>query len=112
MIPSQTIELGQFKLGPTISGQFVTPGGTAYAPYLSFDAIYNIGSTSGVTITTPNTPSVEGWRARVQAGVDFTTEGGTRISFGGSYDGIGQSDLDVWGVMFDITIPLQKAKSR
>ncbi len=111
-IPSQTVELGQLKLGPTFSGEFVTPGGTVYAPYFSIDAIYNLGGTSGVTITNPTTPEVEGWRARVQAGVDFTTEGGTRISFGGSYDGIGQSDLDVWGLMFDVTIPLKKAKAR
>lgn len=111
-IPSQTVELGQIKLGPTFSGRFETDAGMIYSPYFSVDAIYNIGNTSGVTITNPSTPATEGWRARLQAGVDFTTESGARISFGGTYDGIGRSDFDVWGLMFDVTIPLQKAKAR
>ncbi len=111
-IPSQTVELGQFKLGPTFTGNFTTPGGMNYSPYFSLDAIYNLGDTSGVVITDPSTAEVDGWRARLQAGVDFTTRGGARISFGGSYDGIGQDDLDVWGVMLDVTIPLSKAWAR
>ncbi|MDJ0826439.1 MAG: autotransporter domain-containing protein [Rhodobacter sp.] len=111
-IPSQTIELGQIKLGPTFTGRFETDTGMIYAPYFSVDAIYNIGNTSGVTVTNPSTPATEGWRARLQAGVDFTTPGGARISFGGNYDGIGRSGFDVWGLAFDVTIPLKIPKAR
>ncbi|MDJ0822273.1 MAG: autotransporter outer membrane beta-barrel domain-containing protein [Paracoccaceae bacterium] len=111
-IPSQTVKLGQLKLGPTFNGQFETENGLQYAPYFGIDAIYNLGETTGVTVTNPSTPATEGWRGRLQAGVDFTTPGGAQISFGGSYDGIGRSDYEAWGLNFDVTIPLRKTNIR
>ena len=107
LIPSQTVSLGQLKLGPTFSGHFETARGTSYSPYLSIDTIFNFGSTTGVVVTNPNTPSNDGWRGRIQTGVDFTLKGGTRLSLGGSYDGIGRGDFEAWGLNFELSIPLQ-----
>ncbi len=111
-IPSQTVQLGQLKIGPTFSGRFETEDGLLYSPYFSIDAIHNLGETTGVTVTNPATPASEGWRGRLQAGIDFTTDTGARISFGGTYDGLFRDNFDVWGLTFDVTIPLQKTKSR
>jgi len=111
-IPSQTVQLGQLQLGPTFTGHFEGDNGETYAPYFSIDAIYNLGSTSGVTVTNPSTPSTEGWRARLKAGINMTDENGISIGFGGTYDGIGRDDFEAWGLNFDLTIPLKKAKAR
>lgn len=111
-IPSQTVALGQIKIGPTISGQFQTESGMGYAPYMSLDAIYNFGDTKGVTVTNPDSAVTDGWRGRVQAGVDLSLKNGASISFGGSYDGIGRDSLEVWGANLKIEIPIQKAKAR
>lgn len=111
-IPSQTVELGQLQIGPTFTGRFEGENGEVYAPYFSVDAIYNLGNTSGVTVSNPSSPATEGWRGRLKAGVKMTNEDGMSIGFGGTYDGIGRSDFESWGLTFDFSIPLHKAKSR
>lgn len=111
-IPSQTISLAQVKIGPTFTGQFQTPDGMNYSPYMSLDAIYNFGDTKGVTVTNLDTASTDGWRGRMQAGVDFNLKNGTSISFGGSYDGIFRNQLDIWGLSFELNIPIQKAQAK
>jgi len=111
-IPSQTISLGQIKIGPTFTGQFQTPDGMNYSPYMSLDAIYNFGDTKGVIVTNLDTASTDGWRGRMQAGVDFNLKNGTSISFGGSYDGIFRNQLDIWGLSFELNIPIQKVRAK
>ncbi|RFP86807.1 autotransporter outer membrane beta-barrel domain-containing protein [Rhodobacteraceae bacterium 63075] len=105
-IPSQTVSLGQFKFGPTFRGQFRTGRGTSYSPYFSLDAIYNFGDTDGVTLSDPDSASTDGWRGRFRAGVDFRMKNGASLSLGGTYDGIGQDDLDIWGLSFELNIPM------
>ncbi|QGX96759.1 autotransporter outer membrane beta-barrel domain-containing protein (plasmid) [Roseovarius faecimaris] len=112
VIPSQVVSLGQIKIGPTVSGQFQTRDGMDYMPYVSLDAIYNFGDTKGVTVTNPDTAVTDGWRGRVQAGVDFRLRNGASVSLGGSYDGIGRGSLDVWGATLKLEFPIQKATAK
>ncbi|MDJ0823264.1 MAG: autotransporter domain-containing protein, partial [Paracoccaceae bacterium] len=107
-IPSQTVKLGQFKFGPTFSGRFETENGSIFEPHFSLDAIYNMGDTEGVTLTNQSTPATDGWRGRIEMGLNFTTEYGSRISIGGTYDGIGRDDYETYGVKIDVTIPIKK----
>ena len=107
-IPSQTVRLGQLKIGPTFTGRFEGPEGWTWAPYLEVEGIYNIGDTMGVTLTDTNGPEVEGWRARLQAGVGLTTGQGTRLSLGATHDGLGRSDFENWGLKFELSIPFGK----
>ncbi len=111
-IPSQTVELGQLKIGPTFSGRFEAENGMFYEPYLTVEGIYNIAGTSGVTLGGQGGSESEGWRGRVQAGLSFSTEGGGRISLGLNYDGIGRDDYEAYGAALDVTIPLYKAIAR
>ncbi len=104
-IPSQTIRLGQFKVGPTFTREFTGPEGRNYSFYLTADAIYNTDDTTGVTLSDTN-GEVGGWRARLKSGVGMTTDDGTRLSFGATHDGIGQSDFESWGLTFELSIPL------
>ena len=57
-VPSQTVELGQIKAGPALSGRFVVDDGSIVSPYFSLDAIFNWGESTGVGVTGPDT-SVE-----------------------------------------------------
>ncbi len=110
-IPSQTIEMGQFKLGPTFEGFFEGGGGLQYRPIFTLEAVYNMGHTLGVTPTNP-TPLSEGLRGRAEVGIAVTTEGGARLNFGASYDGLFRNDYETIGVTFDLTLPLTIVKAR
>ncbi len=111
-IPGRTVRLGQFKIGPAFTGRFEGAEGRFYSPYLKVDAIYNVGDTTGVTPAEANDAEVEGWRARVKAGVSMTTEHGTRLSLGATHDGIGRSDFETWGLTFELSVPIGKPKAR
>lgn len=111
-IPSQTVQLGQMQIGPSFNGRFEGDDGWLYAPYFSIDAIYNIGDTTGVTVTNASTPATEGWRARLKAGIKMTTDEGVSIGMGATYDGIGRDDFESFGLTFDVLVPLKKARSR
>lgn len=108
-IPSQTVKLGQIQVGPTFTGNFDMLDGTNYSPYFGLDAIYNYGDTTGVTLSdTDVSAAVQGLRGRIRAGVKVNNANGTQFSFGASYDGIGQSDYENWGVELELSIPIQK----
>ena len=111
-VPGRTVRLGQFKIGPAFTGRFEGAEGRIYSPYLKFDAIYNVGDTTGATPAEANDAEVEGWRARVKAGVSMTTEHGTRLSLGATHDGIGRSDFETWGLTFELSVPIGKPKAR
>ena len=111
-IPGRTVRLGQFKIGPAFTGRFEGAEGRIYSPYLKVDAIYNVGDTTGATPAEANDAEVEGWRARVKAGVSMTTEHGTRLSLGATHDGIGRSDFETWGLTFELSVPIGKPKAR
>ncbi len=105
-IPGQTVSLGQIKIGPTFTGNFENADGSRVTPFFGFDAILNFGDTNGVTLSNANTSaSVDGWRGRARAGIKFSDKHGTKFGISGSYDGIGQSDYENWGIKLDLTIP-------
>lgn len=106
LIPSQKIRLGQIQLGPTFTGNFESADGSKVSPFFGFDAMYNIGDTSGVTLSnTSSSAAVDGWRGRIRAGIKFSDKYGTKFGLSGSYDGIGQSNYETWGVKLDVSIP-------
>ena len=111
-IPGRTVRLGQFKIGPAFTGRFEGAEGRIYSPYLKVDAIYNVGDTTGATPAEANDAEVEGWRARVKAGVSMTTEHGTRLSLGATHAGFGRSDFETWGLTFELSVPIGKPKAR
>ncbi len=99
-VPGQTVSQGQVRFGPTISTQFTAANGWVYEPSLTLDAIYSHTDTSGGGgFLTTTAGDGDGWRARVAPGISMTDpEGGTRLSLSGTYDGIGQSGYEAWGL--------------
>ena len=98
-IPSQTVSQGQLKFGPTISTQFLGSDGWRYEPTLTFDAIYSHANTSGGGgFLGADSGLEDGWRARIAPGISMTGPDGTRLSLSGTYDGIGQSGYEAWGI--------------
>ena len=99
IIPSQTVSQGQLKFGPTISTQFLGSNGWRYEPALTFDAIYSHANTSGGGgFLGADSRLEDGWRARIAPGISMTGPDGTRLSLSGTYDGIGQSGYEAWGI--------------
>ena len=99
IIPSQTVSQGQLKFGPTISTQFLGSDGWRYEPTLTFDAIYSHANTSGGgDFLGADSGLEDGWRARIAPGISMTGPDGTRLSLSGTYDGIGQSGYEAWGI--------------
>ncbi len=98
-IPSQTVSQGQLKFGPTISTQFLGSDGWRYEPALTLDAIYSHANTSGGgSFLGADSGLEDGWRARIAPGISMTGPDGTRLSLSGTYDGIGQSGYEAWGI--------------
>ncbi len=102
-VPSQTISQRQFRFGPTISRRFLSDNGWHYEPTFTLDAIYNHANARGVTLTTAGQEE-NGWRARVKPGISMTSPDGARLSLTGTYDGIGQSDFEAWGLGLNLDV--------
>ncbi len=102
-VPSQTISQGQFRFGPTISRRFLSDDGWHYEPTFTLDAIYNHANARGATLTTAGQEE-NGWRARVKPGISMTSPDGARLSLTGTYDGIGQSDFEAWGLGLNLDV--------
>ena len=88
----------------------MTADGLSYRPYFTLEAIYNMGTTMGVTLA-DDTPNSDGWRGRFQTGVSFALEDGASLSLGASYDGLFRDDYEALGFSFKFEIPLAITKA-
>ncbi len=101
-IPGQTVSQGQFKVGPTVSRQFLGGNGWRYEPKITLDAIYSHANISGVSLTTARQEYA--WRARVAHELSITSPGGIGLSLTGIYDGIGQREFEAWGLRLNLNM--------
>ena len=97
MVPGQTVSQGELRLGPSLSTRLGLANGWLYEPSLKLDAIYShVGNSGGAPLG--GVPAPDGWRARLEAGLTLRPSRDASLSFTGNYDGIGQVDLESWGV--------------
>ncbi len=107
-IPSQTVSLGQLRVGPEFSTTLQGRRNSVVVPHFSIEGIFNMSSTTGVTTTNAASVQANGWRARAEAGVTMTDKLGTQLSIAGHYDGIGASAYSSYGATVRLVIPLQQ----
>lgn len=92
-IPGQTVSLGQFDFGPSISYRYKTVDGLIVEPTATLTGIWNFSQdTAGVTTTT-NSAAVD-FRAKAEVGVRVLVPSGVSVEAHGSYDGIGVQNYD------------------
>ncbi|MEL6621151.1 MAG: autotransporter outer membrane beta-barrel domain-containing protein, partial [Pseudomonadota bacterium] len=106
-IPEQTVSLGQIRVGPTFSTTLDGQNGSVIRPSFTLNGIYNFSDTDGVVIVNDTSGETDGFRARIEAGVEIAGRNGARFQFSANYDGIGQSDFESYGARFQLSIPLQ-----
>ena len=94
-IPSQDVTLIQVSPGLDFAlpisvgvGQLTLKGGVS--------GIWSRSSGSGVAANV--VPEFEGWRSRVQAGIDYNVSPDIAITAGGYYDGVGSEDFSGYGL--------------
>lgn len=106
LIPEQTISLGEFKFGPTVTRQFDVGNGYTMRTSAGLSGIANF-SVKSAYASSSNTFANEKLRARLDAEVEVENEYGIRFTAAGYYDGIGASDFQSYGGTLGLIIPLQ-----
>lgn len=105
LIPEQTISLGEFKFGPTITRKFDMGNGYTMRATTGLSGITNF-SVKNANSSTSNAFADENLRARVDAKIELENEYGVRFTAAGYYDGIGASDFQSYGGTLGLTIPI------
>jgi hypothetical protein len=104
-IPSQTIALGQAKLGPELAYRYRLANGAIVEPRLLVEGIWNFLRDGG-SVDIDDLAFGEEVRARAEAGVSLRTAGGATIGAAVSYDGIGSGDFQAVGGRLRVQVPL------
>jgi uncharacterized repeat protein (TIGR01451 family) len=76
---------------------------TTLSPYVGLYADYYFSSSNAAPLLLP-AEFIQGWAARVTAGVGYNTAGGTRMSVGADLGGIG-NDFLTWTVRGRVAVP-------
>ncbi|WP_373085696.1 Ig-like domain-containing protein [Sneathiella sp.] len=105
VIPSQRINLGRVKFGPTVSRTFQMPDGVLVTPSAAIHGLWDFKKAKTVTAQGLTIDTAE-FRARATGSLSISTPDGLSINAKGFYDGIGSSNLMAYGGEIDITIPL------
>jgi hypothetical protein len=106
LIPEQTISLGEFKFGPSLTRSFDAGSGFTLRTSVGVSGIMNFGVNNANT-STGNAFANEELRARVDAGFELENEYGIRFTAAGFYDGISASNFQSYGGKLGLVIPLQ-----
>jgi outer membrane autotransporter protein len=104
-IPSQTIALGQAKLGPEIAYRYRLANGAIVEPRLLVEGIWNFLREGG-SVDIDDLAFGEEVRARAEAGVSLRSAGGATFGAAVSYDGIGSGDFQAVGGRLRVQVPL------
>jgi outer membrane autotransporter protein len=104
-IPSQTVSLGRFAVGPEIAYRFVTGSGATIEPHVSLKGIWDFDkpdvATVGGLILAGDDLS-----ARLQAGLLARAPSGWSFRGVVSYDGVGSSQFNSIGGQVWLNVPL------
>ncbi len=93
-VPGSILETGTLEFGPSFEKSYDIGDSFVFTPKFSFDGVWTFAerNTTPAAIARSN----DGLSGRVQAGVDLTSSDGFTLSLSGRYDGIGQSDYEVY----------------
>lgn len=108
VIPSVKSRLGQAKVGPLVSYQWVGASGAVMEPYAKAQVIWNFAddvSAAGVGQIDGDLVGPTGARGRIEFGVR-TKNDGLGLDLSGSYDGIGAGGYDAWTGRASLRMPL------
>lgn len=105
VIPSQTVSLGEIRIGPSIEWKHLLDDGTVIRPSLGVSGVMNFG----IADNSASQGSVLGnkdIRARFNAGISATNAMGWIFNASGYHDGLGINDYHSYGGTLKLTVPL------
>jgi uncharacterized repeat protein (TIGR01451 family) len=76
---------------------------TTITPFVGIYGDYYFSSSNAAPLLLP-TEFIQGWSARVAAGINYNTMGGAKLTFGGELGGLG-SDFTTWSVRGRASLP-------
>ena len=100
--------IGRLTFGPEVGYTMTLDDGSKFEPHASIKGIWNFAA-SDLDITsvpTSGNESLEGFRARIEAGFLYTMPSGVGVRAAVNYDGIGDDDFKAWGGEAWVNIPL------
>jgi outer membrane autotransporter protein len=103
-IPSQTIALGQAKLGPEVAYRHRLANGAVVEPRLLVEGIWNFLRDGG-SLSIDDLAVGDEFRARAEAGISLRTPGGAIVGAAVSYDGIASSEYQAVGGKLRVQVP-------
>jgi outer membrane autotransporter protein len=98
------VTIGRLTFGPEFAYTRRLQDGTLVEPHVSIKGIWNFDQETLDLSTGPVTP--EEFRAQIEAGILIKTPDGYSVRAAGSYDGIGDKDLEAWSAKAWLNIPL------
>ena len=103
-IDAVDITIGRLTFGPEFSYREVTKDGTIIEPHLSIKGIWNF-DTEELKLST-GTYKTEEFRAQIEGGIIVRLPEGYAVRAAGSYDGLGDDDLEAWSFKTWFNMPL------
>jgi outer membrane autotransporter protein len=98
------VTLGKVTFGPEFGYRTTLENGTTVEPHISLKGIWNF---DGDTLELSSGPvKIDDFRAQIEGGVIVKSVDGYSFRAAGSYDGIGDSNLDAWSAKGWLNIPL------
>jgi opacity protein-like surface antigen len=107
-IPSQTIVLGRTTFGPEFAHRYVTADDLIVEPHVAVTGIYDFRKDGTMTIQGV-TVGVQDFRAKLEAGLLVGRSDNYSVRLAGTYDGIGDRSLNVYGGQIWLNAPLNYA---
>ncbi len=104
-IASQTISLGEVRMGPKISKQFALGDTMTLEPSLGTSGVYNFARRDNKG-SQGHPLGSDSLRARLDAGFSLLSADGMEISGAGYYDGLGVEDYHSYGGKLRLIVPL------
>jgi hypothetical protein len=103
-VDGSDITIGRLTFGPEFGYRMVREDGTIVEPHLSIKGIWNFDQTD-LELTTGSVTPHE-FRGQIEGGVIMRLPNGMAMRAAGSYDGIGDDDLEAWSAKAWLNIPL------
>ncbi len=103
-IDAVDVTIGRLTFGPEFSYRKVTEDGTIIEPHLSIKGIWNF-DTEELKLSTGTYETGE-LRAQIEGGIIVRLPDGYAVRAAGSYDGLGDDDLEAWSFKTWFNMPL------
>jgi hypothetical protein len=99
------VAIGRLTFGPEFGYRSTLENGLSIEPHLSVKGIWDFYGDELELSTGPVKP--DDFRVQVEGGVTIQTPDGYSFRASGSYDGIGDKDLEAWTAKAGVNIPLR-----